>query len=86
MCNNYHIKYNSTQREGIMKAKIRCINSYIDIELNKDIPVGYEWIVDKKRYDELIANPNNLIELVEYITEEKPKEKAVKPKKKQEIR
>ena len=69
-----------------MKAKIRCINSYIDKELNKDIPVGYEWIVDKKRADELIANPYNIVELVEYITEEKTKEKAVKPKKKQEIR
>ena len=86
MCNNYYIKYNSTQREEIMKAKIRCINSYIDKELKRDIPVGYEWIVDKKRADELLKNPNHLIEIVEYIQEEKPKEKAIRPKKNVETR
>lgn len=69
-----------------MKAKIRCINSYRDIELNKDIPLGYEWIVDKKRADELLKNPYHLIEVLEYIKEEKPKEKAIKPKKNVETR
>lgn len=69
-----------------MKVKIKCVNCYIDKELNKDIPVGYEWIVDKKRADELLANPNHLVEVVEYIQDEKPKEKAIKPKKNVEKR
>lgn len=80
------VNVKSNYKEEYMKVKVRCTYSYTDVQLKKDIPLGYEWIVDKKRYDELAANPYHLIELVEYIQEEKPKEKAVKPKKNVEKR
>ena len=80
------INVKSNYKEEDMKVKVKCTYSYTDIELNKDIPLGYEWIVDKKRADVLLANPHHLVEIVEYIQDEKPKEKAIKPKKKQEIR
>lgn len=69
-------------KEGNMKAKLRCIRSYTDVELGKELPLGYEWVVDRKRADELLANPNHLVELVEWVEEEPKKEKAVKPTKK----
>lgn len=75
------INVKSNYKEEDMKVKVKCTYSYTDMELNKDIPLGYEWIVDKKRADELLANPHHLVEIVEYIQDEKPKEKAVKPKK-----
>ncbi len=80
------INVKSNYKEEEMKVKVKCTFSYTDMELKKDIPLGYEWIVDKKRADVLLANPHHLVEIVEYIQDEKPKEKAVKPKKKQEIR
>lgn len=80
------INVKSNYKEEDMKVKVKCTYSYTDVELNKDIPLGYEWIVDKKRADVLLANPHHLVEIVEYIQDEKPKEKAIKPKKKQEIR
>ena len=80
------IKVKSNYKEEEMKVKVKCTYSYTDVELNKDIPLGYEWIVDKKRADVLLANPHHLVEIVEYIQDEKPKEKAVKPKKKVEKR
>ena len=80
------IKVKSNYKEEEMKVKVKCTYSYTDLELNKDIPLGYEWIVDKKRADVLLANPHHLVEIVEYIQDEKPKEKAVKPKKKVEKR
>ena len=57
--------------------------------IGQNIPLNYEWIADKQRADELLANPNNLVEVVEWIEEPKvekaiiePKvEKAVKPRK-----
>ena len=80
------INVKSNYKEEDMKVKVRCTYSYTDVELKKDIPLGYEWIVDKKRADVLLANPHHLVEIVEYIQDEKPKEKAVKPKKKVEKR
>lgn len=77
------VKGKSTYKEENMKAKLRCIRAYTDIQLNKELPVGYEFIVDRKRADELLANPNNIVELVEYVEESKI-EKAVKPKTKVE--
>ena len=80
-------------KEEEMKVKIRCTRSYWDViespKTGKEIPLNHEWIVDEKRADELLANPNNLVKVVEYIEEPKiekailePKvEKAVKPRK-----
>ena len=75
------INVKSNYKEENMKVKVKCTYSYTDVELGKDIPLGYEWIVDKKRLEVLQSNPHHLVEIVEYIQEEKPKEKAVKPKK-----
>ena len=80
------INVKSNYKEEEMKVKVKCTYSYTDVELQKDIPLGYEWIVDKKRADVLLANPHHLVEIVEYIQDEKPKEKAIKPKKKVEKR
>lgn len=80
------INVKSNYKEEEMKVKVKCTYSYTDMELNKDIPLGYEWIVDKKRADVLLANPHHLVEVVEYIQDEKSKEKAVKPKKNVEKR
>ncbi len=80
------INVKSNYKEENMKVKVKCTYSYSDVDLGKDIPLGYEWIVDKKRADILLANPHHLVEIVEYIQDEKPKEKAVKPKKKEEKR
>lgn len=77
------VKGKSTYKEENMKVKLRCIRSYTDIQLEKELPVGYEFVVDRKRADELLANPNNIVELVEYVEENKT-EKAVKPKTKVE--
>lgn len=77
------VKGKSTYKEENMKAKLRCIRAYTDIQLNKELPVGYEFVVDRKRADELLANPNNIVELIEYVEENKT-EKAVKPKTKVE--
>ena len=74
------------ESEENMKAKLRCIKSYTDVQLEKDLPIGYEWVVDRKRAEELLSNPNHLVEFVEYVEEEPKKEKAVKPKKKVEKR
>ncbi len=76
----------SNYKEENMKAKLRCIRSYLDVQLNRTINLNEEIIVSKERSDELIANPNNIVELVEYIQEEKPKEKAVRPRRKVEKR
>ena len=77
------VKGKSTYKEENMKVKLRCIRSYTDIQLEKELPVGYEFVVDRKRADELLANPNNIVELIEYVEENKT-EKAVKPKTKVE--
>lgn len=86
---NYLINDKSNYKEDHMKVKLKCIRSYWDIRFQKDMELNEEFIVDKDRSDELLANPNNLVELVEYIEEPKvekaviqPKtEKAVKPRK-----
>ena len=78
----YLVKAESTYKEENMKAKLRCIRSYTDIQLGKELPLGYEWVVDRKRAEELLNNPNNLVELVEWVEEQPKKEKAVKPTKK----
>ena len=67
-------KVKSNYKEGNMKAKLRCIRSYTDVQLGKDLPIGYEWVVDRKRAEELLANPNNLVELVEWVEEQLIKE------------
>ena len=87
---NNLVKDKSYYKEEDMKVKLRCIRSYFDVEKQKDMALGEEWTVDKKRADELINNPNMLVEVIEYIEEPKiekaivqPKtEKAIKPRKK----
>lgn len=85
------IKTKSTYKEGNMKAKLKCIRSYWDIyESDKrvkdgkdgNLPVGYEWVVDRKRAEELLNNPNNLVELVDWIEEQPKKEDKKLPTKK----
>lgn len=78
------VNVKSTYKEGNMKVRVKCTYSYTDVLEGKVIPLGYEWTVDKKRADELLANPYHLVEVVEYVQDEKPKEKAVKPTKKVE--
>ena len=83
------VKDKSNYEEENMKVKLRCIRSYFDVERQKDMALNEEWTVSKERADELIKNPNNLVEVIEYIEEPKvekaiiqPKiEKAVKPRK-----
>ena len=76
----------SNYKEEEMKVKVKCTYSYDDVEIGRTIGLGEEFIVDKKRADVLLANPYHLVEIVEYVQDEKPKEKAVKPKKKVEKR
>ena len=76
------VKDETKYKEVNMKVKLRAIRSYTDVELGKDVEIGYEWVVSQKRADELLNNPNNLVEVVEYIEEEPKIEKAVKPKRK----
>ena len=83
---NELIDIKSTYKEEEMKVKVKCTYSYDDVELGRTVALGDEWIVDKKRADVLLANPHHLVEIVEYIQDEKPKEKAVKPKKNVEKR
>lgn len=75
----------SNYKEEEMKVKLKVVRSYWDVllspELGKNLELNYEFIVDRKRADELLNNPNGLVEFVEYIEEPKP-EKAVKPVKK----
>ena len=75
------VKDKSNYKEVNMKVKLRCIRGYFDVEQNANKVIGDEWIVSKERAEELSKNPNNLIEIVEYIEEPKI-EKAVKPKRK----
>ena len=74
-------KTKSNYKEEDMKVKLRCIRSYYDIKLQRNMDLNEEFIVDKQRADELIVNPNHLVEIVEYIEEPKI-EKAIKPKRK----
>lgn len=76
----------SNYKEEEMKVKVKCTYSYDDVEIGRTIGLGEEFIVDKKRADVLLANPYHLVEIVEYVQDEKPKEKAVRPKKKVEKR
>ena len=76
------INIKSNYEEVNMKAKLKCTKGYFDMQLNKDITLGEEIVVDRKRAEELLANVNNIVELVEYVEEPKKVEKAVKPTKK----
>ena len=75
------VKDKSNYKEGNMKVRLRVIRNYTDLQLGQDLPIGYEWTTTSKRADELLNNPNNLVEVVEYIEEPKV-EKATKPKRK----
>ena len=75
------VKDKSNYKEGNMKVRLRAIRNYTDLQLGQDLPIGYEWTTTSKRADELLNNPNNLVEVVEYIEEPKV-EKATKPKRK----
>jgi glycosyltransferase involved in cell wall biosynthesis len=76
------INIKSNYEEGNMKVKLKCIKGYTDLQLNKDMTLGEEFIVDRERAEELLKNPHNIVELVEYVEEPKKVEKAVKPTKK----
>lgn len=76
-------------KEGNMKVKVKCVQSYWDVQLhpdtndpNKVLDVGYTWLVDKERADELVGK--GLVEIVEILKEEKPKEDKKLPTKKVE--
>jgi len=71
----------SNYEEVNMKIRLRCIRSYTDMQRKEDIPLGFEWNENEARAKELLRNPNELVEVVEYI-EEPVVEKAVKPKRK----
>lgn len=75
------VKDKSNYKEGNMKVRLRVIRNYFDVQLDKDLPIGYEYETTQKRADELLNNPNNLVEVAEYI-EEPVVEKATKPKRK----
>ncbi len=83
---DYIEKDESTYKEEDMKVKVKCTYSYDDVEQGRTMALNDEWIVDKARADVLLANPYHLVEVVEYIQEEKPIQKAVKPKRKVEKR
>ena len=76
------IDVKSNYEEVNMKTKLKCIKGYFDMQLNKNIALGEEFIVDRQRAEELLANVNNIVEFVEYIEEPKKVEKAVRPTKK----
>lgn len=80
------IKDISTYKEEEMKVKLKCTYSYDDVILGKTMSLGDEFVVDKERADVLLANPHHLVEVIEYIQEEKPVQKAVKPRRKVEKR
>lgn len=87
---NILVKGKSTYEEGKnMKAKIRCINDYFDLEINKMITrspedENYERIVSRERAEHL--EQLGLIEIVEIIQERKKPQRAIKPTKKIEKR
>lgn len=81
------------EEEKNMKAKIRCIQEYQDLELSEEKgkkvfvtpnkeDKNYERIVSKERADFLVYL--GVVEIVEIIKEEKKVTKAILPKKKQE--
>lgn len=80
------VNIKSNYEEEEMKVKLKCTYSYDDVELGRTIGLGEEFIVDKKRADVLLNNPYHLVEVLEYVQEEKPKEKAVRPRRKVETR
>ena len=70
-----------------MKVKVKCVQSYWDVQLhpdandpNKVLEVGYTWLVDKERADELVGK--GLVEIVEILKEDKPEENKKLPTKK----
>ena len=73
-------KIESNYKEEEMKAKVRCIRGYLDVQLQKNMTPKDEWIVSKERADELLANPYNIVEIVEWIEEPKVEKAVVKPK------
>ncbi len=74
------VKDKSNYKEEEMKAKVRCIRGYLDVQLQKNMTPKEEWIVSKERADELLANPYNIVEVVEWIEEPKVEKAVVKPK------
>ncbi len=76
------INVKSKYKEVNMKVKVKCIRQYYDVELKRDVVLNEELTVSRQRADQLLANPNNIVELVEYIEEKPIVEKAVPPTKK----
>lgn len=76
------INVKSKYKEVNMKVKVKCIRQYYDVELKRNVVLNEELIVSRQRADQLLANPNNIVELVEYIEEKPIVEKAVPPTKK----
>ena len=76
------VKDKSNYKEDKMKVKLRCIRNYLDVELKRDVVVNEEITVSKERADQLLANPNHIVEFVECIEEKPIVEKAVQPTKK----
>lgn len=76
------INVKSKYKEVNMKVKVKCIRQYYDVELKRDVVLNEELIVSRQRADQLLANPNNIVEFVEYIEEKPIVEKAVQPTKK----
>ena len=75
------VKEKSNYEVENMKVKLKVVRSYFDIMFNKDLSLNEIIEVDKKRADELLNNPNNLVEFVEYVETEKKENKKIPTKK-----
>ena len=75
------VKEKSNYEVENMKVKLKVVRSYFDVLFNKDLSLNEIIEVDKKRADELLNNPNNLVEFVEYVETEKKENKKIPTKK-----
>lgn len=52
--------------EGDKDMKVKVLTKYTDVVIGKELKVGEIVTMKKERVDELLLNPHNLIEVVEY--------------------
>lgn len=74
-------------KEDNMHVKVKVIESYWDVKLhpnvddpNKVLPVGFTFLVEKERADELVGK--GLVEIVEYVKDEQKEDKKLPTNKK----
>lgn len=80
------VKEKSNYEVENMKVKLKVVRSYFDVMFNKELPLNEIIEVDKKRADELLNNPNNLVEFVEYVEEKKENKKIPTKKVKKAVK